>query len=97
MIGQYLKDRQHEVDIGLGWQGRGIVMPIEVKSQDTTFGLGFYQARWDIREMIAKKRDKRRVKRNSQTFEHPWIFSTYPLPCQFYYTPPNPNFHLFSL
>lgn len=40
MVGRYLKDRQHEpvqVYENTDW----ILVPIEVKSQETLFGLGF--------------------------------------------------------
>lgn len=41
MAGRYLKDRQYEPVTDLGKHGDEIVALIEVKSQDTKFGLVF--------------------------------------------------------
>lgn len=47
MMGWYLKDRQCEASIDLSPHGDGIVAPVKVKSQDTTFELSFQPIQWE--------------------------------------------------
>lgn len=53
MIDRYLNDRQYEASIGFVKHGDGIIAPVKVNSQGTTFCLGFNQHK--MREMVAKK------------------------------------------
>lgn len=56
MIGEYLKDRQYDIGMGLGRHGDGVIAPNKVKSHDNTFGLGFHPSRHDMKEMKMNKR-----------------------------------------
>lgn len=61
-------DRQYEPGTGLGKLEDGILTPIELNSQDITFGLGFKLIQKDIKAM-AKKRERRHAKATRQTFD----------------------------
>lgn len=45
MVGWYLISRQYKPGTSLGKHGDRILKPVEIKSQDTTFGLGFKPTR----------------------------------------------------
>lgn len=45
--------------------------PIKVKSQDTTFALGFRLTRENFKYVIARRREKRRARATGQTVETP--------------------------
>lgn len=61
IFGLHLKDCHYEAGMGPDQQGNGIVVPIKIKSHNTTFGLGFQSTRWDI--TIAKKNGEMAHKR----------------------------------
>lgn len=69
MIGLNLIDRHHEVETSLAKHDDGTFAPIEVKLQDTTFGLGFKPTRKYIKATMPKKREKRYAKATGQTFD----------------------------
>lgn len=52
-------------------------MPIEEKSRDTTFLLGFKPTRKDIKAMMTKKREKRHANTTRQTFNVPMSMPHY--------------------
>lgn len=85
MMGRCLMKCQHEPAIGLGEFKDGILVPIKVKSQDTTFGLDFQPTQKDIKAMITRHRKKRLARTAGQTLEvpseEPQSIRIFPDPC----------------
>lgn len=69
--------RQYEPETGMRKHGDGIVAPIEVKSQNIPFGLGFQPTPHNIKEMIAKKKRKKICERKQPDFLHALTVPTY--------------------
>lgn len=61
--------RQYEPGTGLGKHGNGILEPVEIRGQDTTFGLGFKPTRKDYQAMITQRKERRRARAVGQILE----------------------------
>lgn len=70
-------ERQYEPRTSLDEYGEGILDPIKIKSQGTTFGHGFKSTRRDFHAMIAQRREKRHARAAGQTVEAPLKIPVY--------------------
>lgn len=62
--------RQYELGTGLNEYKEGILNPIKVKSQNTTFSVGFMPARKDFKAMIAQGEKGRMLKQLVKPLKH---------------------------
>lgn len=67
MIDRYLMKRQYERRTSLRKFGDGILAPVGIKSQDTTFCLGFRPTCRNIKAVIAQKWERRHAKATRRT------------------------------
>lgn len=63
--------RQYEPGTGLGKHREGILEPILIKGQDSTFGLGLKPTRKDFLAMIAQRKERRRARTTWQVTDAP--------------------------